>query len=32
MPFLSGKQAIRRGLATGGPYVVDVRIDGAFKA
>jgi len=24
--------AIHRGLASGGPYVIDVRIDGSFKA
>jgi thiamine pyrophosphate-dependent acetolactate synthase large subunit-like protein len=24
--------ALRRGLASGGPYLVDVRIDGSFKA
>jgi thiamine pyrophosphate-dependent acetolactate synthase large subunit-like protein len=23
--------AIHRGLASGGPYVIDVRIDGSFK-
>jgi thiamine pyrophosphate-dependent acetolactate synthase large subunit-like protein len=24
--------AIHRGLASGGPYLVDVRIDGSFKS
>ena len=25
-------EAIHRGLASGGPYLVDVRIDGSFKS